>query len=112
MMKKTPGIKVGLMAALLIGCILFYGLVGCPFRFVTDIPCPACGSTRAIVSLFRLDISGYFHYQPMAVPLAVSAVVLLFCNRRRKMQSVVFAISVAILNFIFYLYRLFSGFEF
>ncbi len=37
----------------------------CPFKQLTGIPCPACGSSRAALALARLDISGALLRYPM-----------------------------------------------
>ncbi len=42
---------------------------GCPIKYFLHFECPACGSTRAILSLLKGDIGGYFNYNPMALPL-------------------------------------------
>ncbi|MDR0886350.1 MAG: DUF2752 domain-containing protein [Clostridiales Family XIII bacterium] len=41
-----------------------YHFIGCPFRFVTHIPCPGCGFTRAIFATFRLDFRAAFYFNP------------------------------------------------
>lgn len=37
----------------------------CLFRGITGIPCPACGTTRSLISLLRLDFSKSFYYHPV-----------------------------------------------
>lgn len=43
----------------------------CLFKEITGIPCPGCGSTRAIISLFHGDVGQALWYNPMAVVLLV-----------------------------------------
>lgn len=45
----------------------------CPVYWLTGIPCPGCGMTRAFEALLHLDIAGAFYYHPLfwAVPPAV-----------------------------------------
>ena len=47
------------------GAIAFTFVVGCPFRFITRIPCPGCGMTTAFISLFHLDFRAAFAYHPL-----------------------------------------------
>lgn len=37
----------------------------CPFKFVSGIPCPACGSTRATTLLFQGELSAAFWLNPL-----------------------------------------------
>ncbi len=36
----------------------------CPFKEMTGFPCPTCGSTRLVLSLFHLDLSDAFWWNP------------------------------------------------
>jgi len=50
----------------------------CIFRFLFGIPCPACGMTRAHLSLFEGDIVNAFRYHPLFwVPALVCVLGLL-----------------------------------
>jgi len=42
-----------------------HGVVFCPFRRVTDLPCPGCGLTHAFLSLGNGDLSGAFRYNAL-----------------------------------------------
>jgi Protein of unknown function (DUF2752) len=64
------------------------GFPVCLFKAGTGLPCPACGSTRALGRLFALDISGAFAMNPLAtvgafavVPWAIADLVLLTRGR-------------------------------
>ncbi len=46
----------------------------CPFRAVTSLPCPACGSGRSLLALARLHLAEAFAMNPL---VAVGAVVFL-----------------------------------
>ena len=82
--------------------------IGCPIKYFLHIDCPACGSTRAIISLLRGDIRAYFTYNPVALPLLA---VVLFAlhkglfnlNRRTEMLII---ISIAVCVFIAYIFRI------
>lgn len=43
-------------------------IILCPFRFITGIPCPACGSTRATVMLMKGDFYLAFLANPISIP--------------------------------------------
>ncbi len=48
------------LAPLLVG-----GLWSCPFKTLTGIPCPLCGTTRAALALGRLDVAEAFLRYPL-----------------------------------------------
>lgn len=39
--------------------------IGCPLRFITGIPCPGCGMTRAVRFALYLDLASAWHYHPL-----------------------------------------------
>jgi len=43
----------------------------CTFHAVTGIPCPGCGSTRAVGLLARLDVLGALAMQPLIATIAL-----------------------------------------
>jgi hypothetical protein len=45
--------------------VLASGVVVCPVAIVARQPCPACGLTRASLSLFQFDVPGAFALHPM-----------------------------------------------
>jgi|WetSurMetagenome_2_1015567.scaffolds.fasta_scaffold03880_3 hypothetical protein len=76
-----------LSVALLAGYIwLFYELATnplgddhspgvCLFKSVTNLPCPSCGSTRAILALFRGDFIGSVSINPLGTIVALIMVI-------------------------------------
>ncbi len=55
-----------------IGYLFFYfspssseDLLLCPFKTITGIPCPACGSTRATILLFKGEFEAAFWLNPL-----------------------------------------------
>lgn len=46
----------------------------CPFRLVTDIPCPGCGMTRSSIALARGDFAAAWKHHPFAYGLVALAV--------------------------------------
>ena len=82
--------------------------IGCPIKYFLHIDCPACGSTRAIISLLRGDIRAYFTYNPVALPLL--AVVLFALHRKlfnlSRRTEMLIIISIAVCVFIAYIFRI------
>jgi hypothetical protein len=60
-------------AALLfaVALVLGSGLVPCAFARVTHLPCPGCGSTRAVVALLHGDLAGVLHMNPLGPVMAL-----------------------------------------
>ena len=50
--------------------------IPCPIYTITGLKCPACGVSRMILSVLRLDFSSAYQYNPF---LFVFAPLLLFC---------------------------------
>ncbi len=75
--------------------------IGCVFRFMTGIPCPGCGMTRAWLTALRGDLAAAVAYHPLfwAVPVAGA---LVFAQERsvRWHRACVFAAGVLIAVFI------------
>lgn len=63
--------------ALLAGVLLYMTVmvrskIYCPIRYVTGIPCPGCGMSRALGCLLRLDIMGSLRCNPALLPCLVA----------------------------------------
>ena len=41
-------------------------LPACPWKTLTGVPCPGCGTTRAALALARLDVAAAFAVSPLA----------------------------------------------
>ena len=86
--------------------------IGCTFRYLTGIPCPACGTTRSLLSLLTLNPGAYVRYNPMALPIA-SALLLgvhaLKLPEKYFRPILVYVVVVAVLAVIVYVYRLLHG---
>ena len=67
--------------------VIITSLLGikCPFTYLFRVPCPTCGVTRAMVSLFKFNIEGYFYYHPLAIPLILSVLLMIHekCFKRK-----------------------------
>ena len=67
--------------ALLAGVLLYMTVmvklrIYCPIRYVTGIPCPGCGMSRALGCLLRLNIIGSLRCNPALLPCLVSVFVM------------------------------------
>jgi hypothetical protein len=64
---------VGLLAAFAVGLLHLdrIPLTLCVFKGLTDLPCPTCGSTRALGRLFALDFPGALAMNPFTTLVAV-----------------------------------------
>jgi Protein of unknown function (DUF2752) len=60
----------------------------CVFKGLTGIPCPTCGSTRAVVQLSHGDFLSAFVMNPLATLCLMSAVLFFFYS----LMSAVFAL--------------------
>lgn len=50
--------------------------IPCPIHLITGLQCPACGVSRMLMAVIRLDFVSAFYYNPF---LFVTSPVLLFC---------------------------------
>ncbi len=117
-MKKNTAVKrlIFMHLAFFCGAALAFWIfnflgIGCVIKRLTGFPCPACGMTRAVLSLLRLDLDSYLAYNPMA--LFVAASVLLYFHRKPlkipdKLANAALII-VALLTFGVYIFRLSCG---
>jgi len=85
--------------------------IDCLITYVFKIPCPACGMTRALISLAKLNFKESFKYHPMAVPLLAAIFLGLNYNEKplHKKWVKYTVIIISILVFLVYIIRLISG---
>lgn len=85
--------------------------ITCLLRFITDVPCPTCGATRAMFSLARLDFLGYWFYNPMAFPLVIAFLAVFHYKLLPKWRKfiIVYVSFVLMLTIVLYVYRLMNG---
>lgn len=92
----------------LVGFWSIYIILGisCPIKRFLGVPCPTCGTTRALFALMQGDFQRYVYYQPMAVFLVID-VIIMFHIRILKYKTAVIsgAVMVLILNLVIYIYR-------
>ncbi len=49
---------------------------GCLFKMLLHVPCPSCGATRAVMAVFRGDVTGAFCLNPLGLLLAAVLMLL------------------------------------
>lgn len=49
---------------------------GCLFKMLFHVPCPSCGSTRAVICVFGGDVADALYLNPLGLLLAAGLVVL------------------------------------
>jgi hypothetical protein len=59
-----------------VGVLLGSGLIRCPFAALTHMPCPGCGSTRAVLALLHLHFGEALRFNPSAPLMALCVGVL------------------------------------
>lgn len=103
--KKICPALIKMLPAVL-AVVAFYGIFGCPIRFMTGISCPGCGMTRAYLCLLRGDVEGAFNYHPL-FPLVPIGIILCFCRSRLPGGLINALLAIGVLLFIgVYIYRL------
>ncbi|MBQ6554423.1 MAG: DUF2752 domain-containing protein [Firmicutes bacterium] len=106
---------LGLTIAVIV-CVILDRIFGtcCPMRIITGLPCPACGTTRSLISLAQLDFKTALWYQPV-IPLVI--VHCLYFSYRRyimhdtkaKLFNGVLA-AIIIIGILAYFYRMYRYF--
>jgi hypothetical protein len=90
--------------------IMYFGS-GCISKAVFGVSCPACGMTRAFLSLFCLKFEQAFYYNPAwwTVPVAALCCLLTFIDKKRtKLWIIIFAAAILILIGV-WIFRLATG---
>lgn len=98
---------------IILGYYLFLFLleISCPFLAIFKIPCPGCGSTRALISLLSGDLKGYFDYNPATLLIIITLMMAFHANllskylNKKLLNSLVISFSVII--FGVYIFRVF-----
>lgn len=85
--------------------------ITCLLRYITGVPCPTCGATRAMFSLARLDFVGYWLYNPMAFPLVIAFLAVFHFKLLPKWRLfiIIYVSIVIVLTVVLYIYRLMNG---
>ncbi len=81
--------------------------IGCLFLLLFKLPCPTCGMTRAMLSLIRMDLQGYFTYNPMALPVCIAVWLMLNLDMiKHKKAVIIFSIVTVAANLLVYFGRM------
>lgn len=93
--------------------IFYFFKIPCLFRFVTGIPCPSCGMTRAFLSFLSFDFPSSFSYHPLLLPSLFTMFIAIhynvkFFNFNKKACNIYFTIFIIIFMAV-YFYRLLHG---
>ncbi len=105
LLKKRTG-----YLALFLLVALFMKLIGAPclIRQLFKVPCPTCGSTRAIIALLKLNLKGYLYYNAMSLFVFLSAVIIIYKEFLPKKSEFLAYFFLAI-NLVYYFYRLLAN---
>ncbi len=80
--------------------------IGCPFLYITGIPCLGCGMTRACVSMVTFKWKTALYYHPLCVGIPFLAVFIVFHkNMETRKKNVLFGSVIAVFAIV-YLVRL------
>ena len=69
--------------------VLYISDIGCVVRYMTGIPCPGCGMSRACVSLLMLDFEKAFRYHPMVYALPIFIALYIWARCKGKSGNAV-----------------------
>jgi len=107
--KKIFTVETVTVLLFIIFCVIcrFFG-ISCLIYNLTDIPCPTCYMSRALVSLLRFDFYQYAEYNLMALPVAVVFLCELFNRFFGKYKNILHICTGIVLavNMVYYLMRL------
>ncbi len=97
------------------GILAYLDLYACPFYFITGIPCPMCGMTRAFFSVFKLDFksSFYFHALWPVVMVVLPTYIFLIIKKikiNKKLENTI-SIIIACMFLGYYIFRHIIGSE-
>ena len=63
----------GLLVLLILGALAYASALlfgwNCPIKYLTGVPCPGCGLSRALAALLRLDFRTALRFHPMVFVL-------------------------------------------
>ena len=72
----------GLLVLLILGALAYASALlfgwNCPIKYLTGVPCPGCGLSRALAALLRLDFRTALRFHPMVFVLPPVVLYALF----------------------------------
>lgn len=85
----------------------------CPFKAITDIPCPGCGMTRAYLAVLRGYFKGAFFWHPLfpLTPVLAGALAVYSFGKKPLLRKIaeITLIVVAVLFVVVWIFRLVNG---
>jgi len=103
--KKLKEYSTLAFTVLLVIALMYVSGIGCPIRYMTGIPCPGCGMSRACVSLILLDFEQALRYHPMVYAMPIFVVLYIWARHKGKSGNAILWIACA-LFIITYLIRI------
>ena len=84
------------------------GIYTCPVWAVVGIPCPACGMTRAAVSLLHLDLAGAWQMHPGIFVLIIWSALVMFSwlKKGTLWKNTRFHIGFVVVFLLIYIFRM------
>ena len=80
---------------------------GCPIKFLSGVPCPGCGMTRAVGALLRFDIKSAVHYHPLVLILPLFGAYIVVSDIIPPRVSNAIIVTFGALFLGVYIFRLF-----
>ena len=75
----------GLLVLLILGVLAYASALlfgwNCPIKYLTGVPCPGCGLSRALAALLRLDFRTALRFHPMVFVLPPVVLYALFVKK-------------------------------
>ncbi|MEF2572878.1 MAG: DUF2752 domain-containing protein, partial [Agathobaculum butyriciproducens] len=103
----------GLLVLLILGALAYASALlfgwNCPIKYLTGVPCPGCGLSRALAALLRLDFRTALRFHPMVFVLPPVVLYALFGKKPlfgSKNLERVLLWSVIVLDIAIWLIRL------
>lgn len=71
-------VAIGILIATIFFVFLFNHFpLQCPFKYITGIPCPGCGGSRALIYLLNGDIKEALHMNPLTCLILLCSPILM-----------------------------------
>ncbi len=74
---------------------------GCLFKYITNIPCPSCGTTRAVLSIISGDLGAGLKYNPLGYFYLIAMIlvpIFMIIDFVFQKNSIIKAYDIFILN--------------
>ena len=116
-MDKIPVKKIIIKHLTVISAVILYIIIlklfslDCIIKAVIGMPCPTCGITRSVISMFKLDFKQAFYYHPLSIPIIAALLLGIHSSlfKKGKKYINIFVITVAVLTFACYVIRIITN---